>query len=131
MSGSAKLPERGDERLMNTVSPLVLPFLALPFALGGRRSKRAYRFGVALVLIVAFHEIVEQGCVLAHQGSVSPWLVTWLPLALLSVFAGWRYYAACFTVNRDPLDSLIDRAGESISAFRSRLLQRLGMAAAP
>ena len=32
----------------------MLPFLAVPFALGRRRNQRAYRFGAALVLLVAF-----------------------------------------------------------------------------
>ncbi len=40
---------------------LVLPLLAVPFAIGRRRSQRAYRFGLALVLLVAFHEVIEQG----------------------------------------------------------------------
>ncbi|HUR42549.1 MAG TPA: LptF/LptG family permease [Aestuariivirga sp.] len=114
------------KRLVNAMSPLLLPFLALPFTIGGRRSRRAYRFGVALVLIVAFHEIVEQGSVAAHAGSVSPWLAMWLPFGLLAFFAGWRYYSACFTVNRDPFDAAIDRAGEAISAARNRILRRLG-----
>ena len=119
------------KRLMNVVSPLVLPFLALPFAIGGRRSQRGYRFGFALVLIVGFHEIIEQGSVAARNGNVSPWLVIWLPLGLLSVFAGWRYYETCFTMNRDPLDAAIDRFGEAVSNLKSRLLRRLGWRAAP
>jgi lipopolysaccharide export system permease protein len=116
---------------MYIVVPLLLPFLALPFTLGGRRSRRAYRFGVALVLIVAFHEIVEQGSILAEAGRISPWLVTWLPLSLLTAFAAWRYYSACFTVDRDPLDALIDGAGDTLSRFKSTLLRRLGWELAP
>jgi hypothetical protein len=50
----------------------------------------------------------------------------WLPFGLLALFAGWRYYSACFTVNRDPFDAAIDRAGEAISAARNRILRRLG-----
>ncbi len=114
------------KRLLNTVVPMVLPFLALPFTIGGRRTRRAYRFGFALVLIVAFHEIVEQGSVAARAGSISPWLAMWLPLGLLAVFAGWRYYAACFTVNRDLLDVAIDRAGEALTSVRIRFLRRFG-----
>ncbi|MGH6630508.1 MAG: LptF/LptG family permease, partial [Burkholderiales bacterium] len=93
---------------------------------GSRRQRRAYRFGVALVLIIAFHEIVEQGSVAAHAGSVSPWLVMWVPFGLLALFAGWRYYNACFTVDRDPFDTAIDRVGEKVSAARNRLLRRFG-----
>ena len=114
------------KRLVNALSPLLLPFLALPFAVGGRRQRRAYRFGAALVLIVVFHEIVEQGSVAAHSGRISPWLAMWLPFGLLALFAGWRYYSACFTVDSDPLDTAIDRAGEAVSSARNRLLRRFG-----
>ncbi len=118
------------KRLVNAATPLILPFLALPFTIGGRRSRRAYRFGVALVIVVAFHEIVEQGSVAAHSGNISPWIAMWLPLGLLTLFAGWRYYSACFTVDRDPLDAAIDRVGERVSAARDRVLRRLGWEAA-
>ena len=114
------------KRLVNGVTPLILPFLALPFTIGGRRSRRAYRFGVALVIIIAFHEIVQQGSVAAHSGNISPWIAMWLPLGVLALFAGWRYYSACFTVDRDPLDAAIDRVGERISAARNRFLRRIG-----
>jgi lipopolysaccharide export system permease protein len=115
-----------NNRLMNIVSPILLPFLALPFAVGGRRFQRAYRFGFALALIVAFHEIVEQGNLAAHSGHVSPLLVIWLPFGLLSLFAAWRYYTTCFTAKPDPIDAAIDRAGETISDLRDRVLRRVG-----
>ena len=114
------------KRLMNALSPLVLPFLALPFAVGGKRHQRAYRFGVALVIVIAFHEVIEQGSVAAHAGGAPPWLVFWLPLLLLSLFAGWRYYATCYTVNADWLYGQIDRLGEILTGFQSRLLRRFG-----
>ena len=95
-----------------------------------RRSRRAYRFGFALVLIIAFHEIVEQGSLAAQAGAASPWLAMWMPLGLLALFAGWRYYTACFTVNRDPLDAAIDRLGDAVSRRRARLLARFGWKAA-
>jgi lipopolysaccharide export system permease protein len=114
------------KRILDTVSPILLPFLALPFTIGGRRSRRAYRFTFAVALIVVFHEVIEQGSVAAQAGRISPWLVMWLPLGLLTLFAGWRYYAACFTVNTDPLDAAIDRMGERVSAARNRLFRRFG-----
>jgi lipopolysaccharide export system permease protein len=116
-----------NKRLMYVVSPMVLPFLALPFAVGGRRTQRAYRFGFALVLIVAFHEIVEQGSLAARAGTVPAWLVTWFPFGLLAAFAGWRYYLTCFTVDRYTIEGAIDRVGDAVTAFRNRLLRRAGI----
>ena len=51
------------KRLISMLTFPMLPFLAVPFALGRRRNQRAYRFGIALVLLVAFHEIIEQGAI--------------------------------------------------------------------
>lgn len=117
-------------RIVDAAGLLVLPFLALPFAVSGRRQQRSYRFGFALVLVIVVHEIIGQGSNAAH-GGVSPWLTMWLPLGLLAAFAGWSYYITCFTVSRDPLNHAVDAAGEAITALRRRLTRRLGWSEAP
>jgi lipopolysaccharide export system permease protein len=114
------------KRLVNIVSMLILPFLAIPFAVGGRRSRSSSRIGVALVLIIVYHEIIEQGSVIAGKGLTSPWLALWLPFGLLSLFAGWRYYNACFTIKRDALDRISEWLGDGIDAVRGGILRRLG-----
>ena len=60
------------ERLVTAASILILPFLAIPFAVGSRRSPRGFRTGVALVLIVLYNEIIHQGASAANNGVVSP-----------------------------------------------------------
>jgi lipopolysaccharide export system permease protein len=112
-------------RIVDAAGLLVLPFLALPFAVGGRRQQRGYRFGFALVLVVAVHEIIGQGANAAHAGA-SPWLTMWLSLGLLAAFAAWNYYITCFTVSSDPLNAVVDRTGETLTALRQRLFRRLG-----
>ena len=66
------------------VSILILPFLAIPFAVGSRRSQRGLRTVFALALIVIYHEIIQQGANIAGKGTVSHWLTLWLPCALLA-----------------------------------------------
>lgn len=125
--GSTPVAMRAEihKRVIDAAGLLVLPFLALPFAVGGRRQQLGYRFGFALVLVIAVHEIIGQGSGAAHRGA-SPWLTMWLPLALLAAFAGWSYYATCFTVNRDPLNTAVDAVGEAVTGLRQRLLRRFG-----
>ncbi len=106
------------KRLVNILSIPVLTFLAVPFALGRRRGMRAYRFGVALIILIAYHEIIEQGAVIVQVGRASPYLTLWLPFALLTVFAGYRYYRACFTVPSEWLEPFVDRFADWI---RNRL----------
>ena len=60
------------KRLVNVATIFILPFLALPFAMGRRRGQRGYRFGIALIVLVAFHEIVEVGSVSVKEGHWGP-----------------------------------------------------------
>jgi lipopolysaccharide export LptBFGC system permease protein LptF len=69
------------KRLVMVASILVLPFLALPFAIGRRRGQRAYRFGIALVILIAYHEIIQQGALITKLTGVSPYLTIWAPFA--------------------------------------------------
>ena len=106
------------------VSILILPFLAIPFAVGSRRSQRGMRTVFALALIVIYNEVIQQGANIAGNGTASHWLTLWMPCALLAVFAGWRYIAVCFTVSGDPLGNAIDRTGELLTGLRTRVMRR-------
>ena len=122
----AEVASELSERLVNAVSILILPFLAIPFAVGSRRSQRGFRTGVALVLIVLYNEIIQQGASAANNGAVSPLISLWFPCLLLGLFAAWRYVTTCFTVASDPLGSLMDRAGEFVTGFRHWAMRRMG-----
>ena len=118
------------ERLVTAVSILILPFLAIPFAVGSRRSPRGFRTGVALVLIVVYNEIIHQGASAANNGLASPLVTLWLPCLLLALFAGWRYISTCFTLKNDLVSIAIDRAGDAFSGLRVALMRRLGWSVA-
>lgn len=114
-------------RIINIIAMLVLPFLAIPFAIGRARSPRAYRMAIALVLLVAFHEIIEQGAVVTKVSGVSPWLTLWLPMALFASFAFWRFYVASFSIIGEGLDRWLGPLNDRIEMFTSKVKRRLGM----
>ena len=114
------------ERLVTAVSILILPFLAIPFAVGSRRSPRGFRTGVALVLIVLYNEIIHRGASASNNNVASPLITMWLPCLLLAIFAGWRYIATCYLLRNDPVMAAIDRVGEFFSGLRLALARRLG-----
>lgn len=128
-ASAADIAAEFNERLVTAVSILILPFLAIPFTVGSRRSPRSFRMGFALVLIVVYNEIIQQGANAAQREVVSPLLVMWLPCVLLAVFALWRYYATCFTLSSDPLSAGLDRMGEAFTALRHRMMRRAGLEA--
>ncbi len=114
------------ERLVTAVSILILPFLAIPFAVGSRRSQRGTRTGFALVLIVLYNEIIQQGAGLANKGTLPPLVALWLPCLALAAFAAWRYIATCFTIGSDPIGNAMDRFGEFMTGLRHALMRRFG-----
>jgi lipopolysaccharide export system permease protein len=111
-------------RVINIVAMLLLPVLAIPFAIGHSRSPRAYRMVVAMALLIAFHEVIEQGALMSKAGKFSPWFVLWTPTILLTVFAVWRFYRATNTINAGGMDSLLASAHEQVVALFKRLKSR-------
>jgi lipopolysaccharide export system permease protein len=113
------------KRLINILTPLILPVLAVPFAIGRRRSQRAYRFGLALVLLIAFHEVIEQGSLATQSSGLSPWITMWLPFGLLTAFALWRFTVTCFLLRKDRLEAAIDSVSDVLRKWRRRIFPRL------
>ena len=111
-------------RLVNIVIMLVLPFLALPFAVGRVRSPRAYRITIAMVLIVAFHEVIGQGERATGHSGFSPWLTLWLPTILLAAFAAWRFYMMSFTLTENAMDRFLSPVQDAVSGLVRRLSRR-------
>jgi lipopolysaccharide export system permease protein len=112
-------------RVINIVAMLLLPVLAIPFAIGRARSPRAYRMIMAMALLIAFHEIIEQGAVMAKAGTLSPLLVLWLPTLVLAAFALWRFYKVSFTILDDSMDSVYASFHDSVVRLLRRLWPRL------
>lgn len=97
-----------NKRIVLSGMVMILPFLAVPFAVGRRRSQRAWQFAVAGLILVVFYELIEQGAVITKVRGVSPLITMWLPLFVMAVFSFWRYWNTCFTLRRDVIDGVID-----------------------
>jgi lipopolysaccharide export system permease protein len=113
------------KRLISMLIMPMLPFLAVPFALGRRRNQRTYRFGVALVLLVALNEIIEQGAIATRAQGSSPWLTMWLPFLLFGAFGAWRFWSAAFTLKSDRLDAYVDRFAIFVRKVFRRITVRI------
>jgi lipopolysaccharide export system permease protein len=113
-------------RIINVIAMLILPVLAIPFAVGRARSPRAYRMAIALVLLVAFHEVIEQGAVAAKLGTFSPWISMWLPMSLLSAFAVWRFWQSSFRIAGDSLDNIFVPLSDWTVSLWQRVRIRFG-----
>jgi lipopolysaccharide export system permease protein len=114
------------KRLVSILVPMMLPILAIPFALGSRRSPRAYRIGVALIILIAFHEIIEQGDLATSTKGFSPWITMWLPFGLLALFAAWRFWIQAYTLKPDRLDVWADSIGDMTASWRLAFRRAFG-----
>ncbi|MFO1034688.1 MAG: LptF/LptG family permease [Hyphomicrobiales bacterium] len=118
-------------RIVNILGMMVLPFLAVPFAVSHGRSPRAYRLALAIGLLVAFHEIIQQGALATRSSGLSPYLTLWLPLGALTAFAGWRFFLGSFRLKTDRSEGVLQAIHETLSRvvspvtrlFRRRLVR--------
>lgn len=109
------------KRLVNVATIFILPFLALPFAMGRRRGQRSYRFGLALIILVAFHEIIQVGVVSVKEGNAGPLAAIWLPFISLAAFSFWRFWRLSFTVGKEWLEPMIDHVKDFFAGIFKRL----------
>ncbi len=126
ITGAQAIPARAVQselhhRLVSMFILPILPFLALPFATGRARSFRGYRIGIALVLIVAFHEIVEQGAVATKSNGISPWITLWLPVACLTAFSLWRFFRAAFYIHGSDSENWLGSINEVVTVVWAKI----------
>lgn len=110
-----------NKRLVNILMLFILPLLAVPFAIGNRRSRRGYGFGIAVALVVALHEVIEQGALATKASGISPAITLWLPFALTSAFAAWRFFSSAYSLKPDRLAEI----GDAVGSAADRLTQPL------
>jgi lipopolysaccharide export system permease protein len=86
-------------RIVQSLSVMVLPFLAVSLALGRRRSDRIYGIAAGLLLLIGYNQCLDFGKNLVQGGKVGPELALWLPLL---VFAAGSFYAFFRAAERVP-----------------------------
>ncbi len=110
------------KRLVNVATIFILPFLALPFAMGRRRGQRGYRFGLALIVLIAFHEVIQIGVVSVKEGTYGALAAVWAPFLLLAVFSFWRFWVLSFVLSKDRLEPIIDRISDFMGRVKKTIL---------
>ena len=113
-------------RLVNIASLIVLPLLAIPLALGGRRGGQSYGIVVGLVALVVYEKVLRFGEKMADLDRISPWLGLWLPFAALAVLGAALTYRSAFVVPRGklrglptPADMLVRLRGRRVTEGRT------------
>ncbi len=107
-------------RIILILTIVILPFLAIPFSLGRRRGQRPYRFAIALIILIAYNEIVEQGALAIRVEGASPLFALWLPFIALAAFSLWRFFRTSMTLTPDRLEPVLEFINDGFRWIGSR-----------
>lgn len=108
-------------RILKIIAIPMLAILALPFALSRGRNPDAYRFGIAVLLLIIFNVMIEQGSLATSLSGISPWLSMWGPFLAYLAFALWRFWLVCFRLNADTTNPV----SESVAWLTAKLRRRI------
>src|SRR5690625_870420 len=99
-------------RLARILSIPLLPFLAIPLAMGRRRSSRNYGLLAGIILLLLFNELLQSGLREVRRGHIEPLLGIWLPVIGFSLLSICLFLRTAFRV---PGSSLFRKRRHSLT----------------
>ncbi|HKJ75461.1 MAG TPA: LPS export ABC transporter permease LptF [Alphaproteobacteria bacterium] len=112
------------DRIIRSLSILVLPFLAVPFGVVSKRSGRGFGLVIGVILVLTYHKVEQFAQAYVSLGNVSPWIGIWIPFLLFSALSGYLYYLRAYKVGGGVLLRLEDVSSNIMSGLRSILPKR-------
>lgn len=82
---------------------LLLPFIALPLAMGSGRGYQSVGLAIGIGFLGVTHEVLELGRGLAVDQVIAPWLSTWPILALIAMIGGLLFMRSANSLVTAPL----------------------------
>ncbi|QIK79960.1 LPS export ABC transporter permease LptF [Sphingomonas piscis] len=93
-------------RLVEVLSMMLLPLLAIALAVPPKRSSSALGIFVGIIVIVAYHKINQYGARMGENGRLDPVLALWVPFALFAGMIGWMYHVIAHKPGGQPIGAL-------------------------
>lgn len=93
-------------RIVRILSILVLPFLAVALGAMSPKRRQGLSLGFGLLLLIAYHEILQLGESMIDDGKLSPWLGQQLPMLLFTGLTIWVFMRASGQATSSPLTAL-------------------------
>lgn len=113
-----------NSRLVNSISIIFLPLLAMPVGISSRRTSKSLRLLVGVVFLVFYYEILQFGEQLVGNGASGAILALWLPFLIFAGVSLWLFRSADSKPGYDPLSHIFDTLDAGLS-FVGRLATRL------
>jgi lipopolysaccharide export system permease protein len=112
------------DRIIRSLSILVLPFLAIPFGVVSKRSGRGFGLVAGVLLVLTYHKVEEFAAAYTSSGHASPWIAMWIPFLLFAGLSGYLYYMRAYKVEGGVLARLEDYSTRVVIWLRSLLPKR-------
>ncbi len=103
-------------RLVRILSVPLLPFLAIPLALGRRRSERSFGIAIGLVVLVVYNQVIDLGENVTETGAIEPWLGLWAPFFAFATGSLLLFFRATSQVPGKRMFGLQDRVRSAIAS---------------
>ena len=108
-------------RIVQILSVVFLPFLAMPLGLGGGRGGQTYGLGLGLLALVVYEQALQFGLSLSAKDIVQPLFGLWLPFMLFAVGSLAFFLYTSLRIVPEPLGNLPARIESLIAAVPARL----------
>jgi lipopolysaccharide export system permease protein len=109
-------------RVTRILSIPLLPFFAMPLALGRRRSNTSYGLAIGLAGLIAYNQLLGFGESLADDGKIGSFLGLWVPFLLFAAISIWLFARAALRVPRLSGASWPERAIDRLVGLVQKLL---------
>lgn len=122
--GEAEVAAELHGRLVRIASLPVLPFLAIPLALGRIRGQRSYGLVVGLAVLIGYHQLLSFGEALVDDDQIPAWLGLWVPFGLFALLSLHLFRRAATRVPDPRGAPWLDRQVDGLVRLVRRLLGR-------
>lgn len=111
-------------RLVRSVSPPLLPLLAIPLGVASKRGKRGFGVALAAAILLLYEHAIEFAQSVADRTGWSPTLVVWTPFVLFAALVVWLFASGRNRPGQTPFTVLIDRMSLVAMAVQKRLTRK-------
>ncbi len=110
-------------RLVRSLSPVLLPLIAIPMGLGAKRARRWHGVVLSALIMLLYHHAVQLAESLGDIGVVDPRPALWGVFLLFAVFCASAFRHAQRNPYEGPFDAplaWLARVGEAVAAWLPR-----------
>jgi lipopolysaccharide export system permease protein len=104
-------------RIVRAISPLFLPFLAMPLGIAAKRARRSAGFIVAAAVLLIYEYAIDGAQAAADLGLVRPALAVWTPFTAFALLCCGLYAMSRRRPGQNPLAGVVGAVGAAFEAM--------------